>query len=116
MTEEPTDTEQPALPNRQVPFSEAFKEFIPQGWAPYPEELPAELPAAGPAALRRRAIAEAFAGERLVIPAGAFKVRANDTDYRFRPHSAFAWLTGLGGDREPDAVLVLEPTDTGHEA
>jgi len=51
-----------------------------------------------------------------VIPAGGFKVRANDTDYRFRPHSAFAWLTGLGSDREPDAVLVLEPTDTGHEA
>jgi Xaa-Pro aminopeptidase len=66
--------------------------------------------------LRRRALAEAHPGERLVIPAGGFKVRANDTDYRFRPHSAFAWLTGLGSDREPDAVLVLEPTDTGHEA
>ncbi|MFT4109955.1 aminopeptidase P family protein [Propionicimonas sp.] len=116
MTEEPTDTEQPALPNRQVPFSEAFTEFIPQGWAPYPADLPEELPAARPAALRRRALAEAYPGERLVIPAGGFKVRANDTDYRFRPHTAFAWLTGLGGDREPDAVLVLEPTDTGHEA
>jgi Xaa-Pro aminopeptidase len=116
MTEEPTDTEPRVLPNRQVPFSEPFKQFIPQGWAPYPDELPAELPAAGPAALRRRALAEAFPGERLVIPAGRLKVRANDTDYRFRPHSAFAWLTGLGSDREPEAVLVLEPTDTGHEA
>ena len=35
---------------------------------------------------------------------------------RFRPHSAFAHLTGLGTDREPDAVLVLEPTDSGHDA
>ncbi|MDO5683364.1 MAG: aminopeptidase P family protein, partial [Propionibacteriaceae bacterium] len=35
---------------------------------------------------------------------------------RFRPHSAFAHLTGLGSDREPDAVLILEPTDTGHDA
>jgi Xaa-Pro aminopeptidase len=116
MTDEPADTEQPDLPNRQNPFSEPFKEFIPQGWAPYPDELPAELPAAAPAALRRRALAEAFPGERLIIPAGGLKVRANDTDYRFRPHSAFAWLTGLGSDREPDAVLVLEPTDTGHES
>jgi Xaa-Pro aminopeptidase len=35
-------------------------------------------------------------------------VRSNDTDFRFRPHSAFAWLTGLGSDREPDAVLVID--------
>jgi Xaa-Pro aminopeptidase len=116
MTEERTDTEPIVLPNRQQPFSEAFMRFIPESWAPYPEELPTELPAAGAAALRRRALAEAFPGERLVIPAGGLKARANDTDYRFRPHSAFAWLTGLGSDREPDAVLVLEPTDTGHEA
>ncbi len=115
MTEEPTQAEEP-LPNRQTPFSEAFREFIPQGWAPYPSETPAELAAAGPAAQRRRALAEAFPGERLVIPAGGFKQRANDTDYRFRPHSAFAWLTGLGSDREPDAVLLIEPTDAGHEA
>jgi Xaa-Pro aminopeptidase len=51
----------------------------------------------------------ALPGERLVLPAGEFRVRSNDTDYRFRPHSAFAHLTGLGTDREPDAVLVLEP-------
>ncbi|HEY3338973.1 MAG TPA: aminopeptidase P family protein [Propionicimonas sp.] len=116
MTEESTQTEAEALPNRAIPFSEAFREFIPTAWAPYPTELPSQLAAAGPAALRRRALAEAHPGERLVIPAGGFKVRANDTDYRFRPHSAFAWLTGLGTDREPDSVLVLEPTDTGHEA
>ena len=115
MTEQSTPA-QPAVSNRGYAFSEAFREFIPQGWAPYPEDPPAELAASGPAALRRRAIAEAHPGERLVIPAGGFKVRANDTDYRFRPHSAFAWLTGLGTDREPDSVLVLEPTDTGHEA
>jgi Xaa-Pro aminopeptidase len=35
----------------------------------------------------------------------------------FRPHSAFAHLTGLGSDREPDAVLVMEPRDNGtHES
>jgi len=106
---------QPPLPNRQIPFSDAFKKFIVEGWAPHPKDLPDELPAAVPARQRRTRISAQFPGERLVIPAGGLKVRSNDTDYRFRPHSAFAHLTGLGTDREPDAVLVLEPTDAGHD-
>ena len=107
---------QPSLPNRQTPFSEAFKAFIQQGWAPYPTVLPDELPAAGPAKARRAALSAQFPGERLVIPAGGLKVRSNDTDYVYRPHSAFSHLTGLSADHEPDAVLVLEPTDAGHDA
>jgi Xaa-Pro aminopeptidase len=39
-------------------------------------------------------------------------VRSNDMDYRFRPHSAYAHLTG--GEQTPDAVLVLEPHPGGH--
>jgi len=109
MNQAATSEEQPQLPNRQTPFSKAFTEFIPTGWAPYPDELPAALPATGPAAARRQRVVDAFPGTRLVIPAGGLKVRSNDTDFRFRPHSAFAWLTGLGSDREPDAVLVIEP-------
>ena len=104
------------LPNRQTPFSEPFKAFIPQGWAPYSDELPDALTATAFTAARRAAISALFPGDRLVIPAGELKVRSNDTDYRFRPHSAFAHLTGLGTDREPGAVLVLEPTDDGHDA
>lgn len=107
---------QPGLPNRQIPFSDAFKEFISVGWAPYSQELPEPLAAAAAAPRRRAKLSELFPGERLVIPAGGLKTRSNDTDYRYRPHSAFAHLTGLGTDREPDAVLVLEPTDAGHEA
>ena len=95
--------------NRGTPFSEPFKAFIPEGWAPYPTELPAALPASGPAAVRRQAIAAQFPGVRLVVPAGQLKPRANDTDYAFRAETAFAHLTGLGGDREPDAVLVIAP-------
>jgi Xaa-Pro aminopeptidase len=105
----------PELPNRQIPFSDAFKKFIVEGWAPYPKDLPDQLAAAVPARQRRERVSDQFPGERLVIPAGGLKVRSNDTDYRFRPHSAFAHLTGLGTDREPDAVLVLEPTDAGHD-
>ncbi len=107
---------QPALPNRQTPFSDAFRAFIGESWAPYSQELPNLLPAAAAAPRRRARLSALFPGERLVIPAGGLKVRSNDTDYRYRPHSAFAHLTGLGTDREPDAVLVLEPTDAGHDA
>jgi Xaa-Pro aminopeptidase len=99
---------QPKLPNRQTPFSAAFTEFIPQAWEPYSEDLPESLPATRWAAQRRNQFAAAYRGVRLVVPAGGLKVRANDTDFRYRPHSAFAWLTGLGSDREPDAVLVIE--------
>ncbi|NKX53766.1 aminopeptidase P family protein [Arthrobacter mobilis] len=97
----------------QRPESQAFKEFMASAWGPSasPEVSRAEV--AGYAARRRLAISRKFPGERLVVPAGPLKVRSNDTDYRFRPHSGFAHLTGLGLDHEPDAVLVLEPVDPG---
>jgi len=48
-----------------------------------------------------------------VLPAGAAKVRSNDTDYPYRAHSAFAHLTGWGSDAVPGSVLVLDPVDFG---
>ena len=97
----------------QRPDSAAFREFITSGWGERPPSSVAPAPAAPFTAARRAKLSELFPGERLVIPAGGLKVRSNDTDYRFRPHSAFAHLTGLGTDQEPDAVLVLHPDDDG---
>ncbi|WP_423721136.1 aminopeptidase P family protein [Arthrobacter caoxuetaonis] len=97
----------------QRPTSQAFKDFMSSGWAPESDALPEASEAAPYAAARRRALSQRFPGERLVIPAGPLKVRSNDTDYRFRPHSGFAHLTGLGLDHEPDAVLVMEPVEEG---
>jgi Xaa-Pro aminopeptidase len=107
--------------HRQHPRSEAFKKFIASGWGPRRQGLPRRSDAAGWAEQRRRRLSEQFPGERLVVPAGRLRTRSNDTDYRFRPHSAFAHLTGLGTDQEPDAVLVLEPRSPddiggGHDA
>jgi Xaa-Pro aminopeptidase len=106
--------------HRSRPTSPAFREFIVSGWAPRSEALPEQAAVAPYAAQRRATLSARFPGERLVIPAGGLKVRSNDTDYEFRPHSAFAYLTGLGADREPDAVLVMEPRPEedggGHEA
>lgn len=93
----------------QRPTSQAFREFIAGNWEEREPVLPDRSPAAAPAAARRKRIGLLFRGDRLVVPAGQLVTRSNDTDYRFRPHSAFAHLTGLGADQEPDAVLLLEP-------
>ena len=99
------------------PDNQAFRDFIGSGWGPRPEGLPSRSEAAPWAAARREALGRLFPGERLVLPAGALKVRNNDCDYRFRPHSAFAHLAGTGTDFEPDAVLVLDPlTAPGQDA
>lgn len=100
----------------QRPTSEAFRRFIAGRWAERTAGRPEQAAVAPFAAARRDRISGLFPGERLVLPAGPLKTRSNDTDYRFRPHSAFAHLTGLGTDQEPDAVLVLHPVDDGHEA
>ena len=50
-----------------------------------------------------------------MIKAGGYKVRANDTDYNYRPDSAFVYYSGVqGSDATADAVLVLEPSGDSH--
>jgi Xaa-Pro aminopeptidase len=99
--------------SHDLPVSSALAEFMVTGWAPPDAGTPEPHPAAAFTAQRREALSARFPGERLVIPAGVLKVRSNDCDYRFRPHSAFVHLTAA---QEPDWVLVLEPSAHGHEA
>jgi Xaa-Pro aminopeptidase len=103
--------------NYDVPTPEALRKFMEQGWAPSPLDGLSKSPASKWAEKRRARLSAAYVGKRLVIPAGTFKVRSNDTDYRFRPSTAFSWLTGIGGQEAvPDSVLVLEPAGSSHEA
>jgi Xaa-Pro aminopeptidase len=99
-----------------TPQSSTFKDFISSGWAERPEARPAPRAQAPYAAKRRAQISAMHPGERLVVPAGPAKARANDTDYPYRAHSAFSYLTGWGSDAVPGSVLVLEPTADGHDA
>ncbi|MDL5486306.1 aminopeptidase P family protein [Microbacterium wangruii] len=101
--------------NRRQNYGQGFLGTISTGWAERPAILPEERAQAPYAARRRAALSEAFPGQRLVVPAGSLKQRSNDTDYPFRAHSAFSHLTGWGADSQPDAVLVFEPTDDGHD-
>ena len=98
------------LASHDAPGAKAWDKFMSSGWAPSPLQGISEVEAAPFCAKRREALSKAFPGERLVIPAGSLKVRSNDTDYRFRAHSAYSYLTGISAtDSVPDSVLVLEP-------
>src|ERR1035437_7724442 len=91
------------------PTAEEFKRFLATGWG-VPEDVNTTAVAGAPFAAERRArLSAMFPGARIVIPAGDLKVPSNDTAYRFRPHSDFPYLTGLGVDFEPGAVLVMTP-------
>ncbi len=109
-----TESTTQATTNRSTtPTGSAFTEQIQRGWAERPESTPEPREAAAFAAERRARISAMHPGVRLVVPAGSLKVRSNDTDYPFRPHPDFTYLTGWGSDAEPDSVLVLEPVREG---
>ncbi|GAB2905518.1 aminopeptidase P family protein [Nonomuraea fastidiosa] len=93
--------------SHDLPVTEELAAFMRTGWASERRAEIAPRPIAPWAAKRRAALAQRFPGERLVIPAGTLKVRSNDCDYRFRPHSAYSYLTGAN---ESDDVLVIEPS------
>jgi Xaa-Pro aminopeptidase len=95
--------------------SDQFAEFMRSGWAASDYEDLQPLEVVTYAFARRQVLSAAFPGVRLVLPAGGYKVRSNDTDYQYRPHSAFAYYSGVqGADATADAVLVMEPTEGGH--
>ncbi len=112
MAEGEAGTEGQASHDHQPPA--AFPRFMAGGWAPLPTMTPSRDDVAPYTAKRRALLGSRFPAETLVIPSGGLRVRANDTDYPFRPGSDFFWLTGC---HEPDAVVILHPSSAGgHEA
>ena len=95
--------------NRSVtPQSKQFLNFIGGNWADRDNSLPKQSEVAPYAAKRRTAVAKAFKGKVVVIAAGDAKQRSNDTEYRFRAHSAFSHLTGWGTHTVPGSILVID--------
>ncbi len=108
------ETKKPKRIHDQAP-SELFAEFMKSGWTPSNLDDLAPLEVVTYAFSRRQVLSENFKGIRLVLPAGGYKVRANDTDYNYRPHSAYVYYSGVqGADSTADAVLVLEPSGDTH--
>ncbi len=97
-TKPATEQHDPAVP-------EAYAAFMRTGWDDREDDV-MRAPVADLAAARRTRLAETFPGERLVLPGGGYKVRAYDTDYRFRADTAHAYFTG---NSTSDATLVIEP-------
>lgn len=113
MSERTADS--PVAPNKAsydfVP-PEALVDFMAGNWIDRPIARESH-PQADRFAQRRAALSRAYPGTYLIVPAGRERVRANDTSFRFRPSSDFAYLMGGG---EPGAVLVLEPQGSGHRS
>jgi Xaa-Pro aminopeptidase len=101
-----SEHEAPKTVSHDQSLPERLAENMRTGWAADPAVPVAEAEYAPFHARRRAALSAAFPGETLVIPTGHLSVRANDTDYDFRPGSDYFWLTG---SHEPDSVLVLGP-------
>ncbi len=107
-------SEPPERVTHDIPMSAELREAIAKDWDPAPPmPHPARPDGAAYSARRRAAVSARFPGRLIVVPAGPLKTRANDTEYPFRASSSFTWLTG---ETVEDAVLVMSPTDGGHEA
>ncbi|MGB8521204.1 MAG: aminopeptidase P family protein [Candidatus Tumulicola sp.] len=104
---------EPSAPQRTGHDSEtpaALEAFMAGGWLDRSPDLRPH-PQLERHRARRAALSHAYRGAYVLIPCGRERVRANDTYFRFRPSSDFAYLMG---DGEPDALLVLEPQGAGH--
>ena len=104
--------DKPVTTSYDLPVSEPLRQLMRTGWASPDQSVnSARAEVADFAFIRRQKLSAAFPDLRLVIPAGVFKVRNNDCDYRFRANTAFVHLTGMNAsDITPESVLVLNPT------
>ena len=103
----------PAQPQTKTAYDsdtpQGLVDFMSTGWMEAPITV-AQLPHSEQYKRRREELSRAYPDAYIVVPSGTEKVRANDTNFRFRPSSDFAYLVGPG---EPDGMLVLEPRDAG---
>jgi Xaa-Pro aminopeptidase len=100
---------------RTTPPSREFLDYISSQWASPEKPATKQDPAAPFAKGRRKKVAQQFSGKLIVIKAGSPKTRSNDTDYRYRPHAAFAHLTGWGSRTVADSVLVIDTRESTKE-
>ncbi|MET9426906.1 MULTISPECIES: aminopeptidase P family protein [unclassified Streptomyces] len=95
--------------DRAIP--EKFLDLMTTGWSKDEIDV-APVPHVKQLTRRRALLSAAFPGDTLVIPTGNIRSRTFGAPYEFRAGSDFLWLTG---DQDPNSVLVLHPTATGHD-
>jgi Xaa-Pro aminopeptidase len=104
----PETKSDPGANRSRTPTSQQFLDYMGSGWADAASGETKRSQVADYTPDRRAKVAAAFAGEVILIEAGPAATRSNDTEYRYRPHSAFAHLTGWGAHTVPDSVLVID--------
>ena len=82
--------------------------FIASQWEDKPASNAKRWEVADYAQARRDRLAKLYRGKVIMIEAGSMKVRSNDTEYRFRPDTAFTYFTGWGSETVPDSVLIID--------
>jgi len=92
----------------RTPQSKKFMDFIGSNWGELDQGKIARWQVGDYAAKRRKELAKKFTGKVILVEAGQPRVRANDTDYRYRPDSAFAHLTGWGSATVPGSALLID--------
>ena len=115
-SQDKTDQQIDPLRLHDMPIQDVMSKFMKTGWAADEEEIISAHPVTEYIKFRRDKLSKKYLGKRLIFPAGNLKVRNNDTDYPFRAHSAFVWITGIiATDTVPDSVFIMEPTGDAHE-
>jgi Xaa-Pro aminopeptidase len=109
---EVTNGADPGATRSRTPTSQQFLDYMGSGWAANDSRKVTPSPVTEHTPDRRAKVAAAFAGEVIIIEAGPAATRSNDTEYRYRPHSAFAHLTGWGAHTVPDSVLVIDARES----
>jgi Xaa-Pro aminopeptidase len=92
--------------SHDLPITEEYAAIMRGNWADT-EQTPTRTDVSHWTPQRRAQLHAAFPNERLIVPAGRMKARSNDQYFRFRPHTAYVWLTG---DQSSDGVYVQEPS------
>ena len=96
-TEPKTESHDPAVPA-------AYAAFMREGWGDRELDLPVAAGRRPGGAAPRSGSPRRSRASGWCCPAGTFKVRAYDTDYRFRPDTAHTYFSG---NQTSDAVLVI---------
>lgn len=107
----------PAQPQTKTAYDsdtpQALIDFMATGWSDASITV-AHVPNSAQYKARRDRLSQQYPGAYIVVPSGTEQVRSNDTNFRFRTATDFAYLVGPG---EPDGMLVMQPRESGgHDA
>lgn len=92
----------------RTPHSKKFLDYVSSNWEEKTPSKAKRWEVADFAQARRDVLAKKYPGKLILLSSGSMQVRSNDTEYRYRPDTAFTYFTGWGSETVPDSVLVID--------